>query len=166
MEDKAMWLFLIFVAIPIIEIALFIQVGGFLGLWPTLAIVILTAMVGTSLMRAQGGAALQKLQASLQGNGNPADPLANGALILVAGLLLLTPGFFTDSVGLALLIPPVRARFIKFIARHVTAAGTVQYGFSETRHRSAANDTVTAEYEVLDDENPENRGDSGWTRPQ
>jgi len=160
-----MWLFLIFVAVPIIEIALFIQVGGFIGLWPTLAVVILTAFIGTNLMRAQGIAALQKLQSSLQGDGNPADPLANGALILVAGLLLLTPGFFTDTVGLGLLIPSIRARVITFLARHVTAAGSVHFSYSDVRERKADPSTVEGEYEVLEEESDRNPGDSGWTKP-
>lgn len=117
-----MWLFLIFVAVPIIEIGLFIQVGGFLGLWPTLAIVILTALVGTTLMRAQGMAALKKLQTNIESGGNPADPIANGAFILIAGLLLLTPGFFTDTLGLLLLVPPVRQALIRNVAAKLKLA--------------------------------------------
>ena len=91
------WLFLIFLGVPIIEIALFIKVGGAIGLLPTLAIVILTAIAGTALMRRQGLKALDQLRASLEQGGDPVGPIAHGALILVAGVLLLTPGFFTDA---------------------------------------------------------------------
>ncbi len=83
-------LLLIFVAIPIIEIALFIQVGGWLGLWPTLGIVVLTAVIGTYLLRLQGMAELAKLQGSMSNGQSPVGPIANGALILVAGVLLST----------------------------------------------------------------------------
>ncbi|TNE93282.1 MAG: FxsA family protein, partial [Rhodobacteraceae bacterium] len=103
-----MWIFLAFVAVPLIEIGLFIQVGGLIGLWPTLGIVLLTAIVGTSLVRREGARALDDLRSSLNELRDPSRPLAHGAMILVAGVLLLTPGFFTDAVGLSLLVPPVR----------------------------------------------------------
>ena len=101
-----MWLLLAFIAVPLIEIALFIQVGGMIGLWPTLAIVILTALLGTWLLRMQGAAALTDLRRSFSEVEDPSEPLAHGAMILFAGALLLTPGFFTDAVGFALLTPP------------------------------------------------------------
>jgi UPF0716 protein FxsA len=100
-----MWLFILFVAVPIIEIALFIQVGGWIGLWATLAIVVLTAALGTVLVRAQGLQTLRTLQSNVERGGDPMGPIAHGALILLAGVLLLTPGFFTDAVAVALLIP-------------------------------------------------------------
>ena len=86
--------FAILVAVPIIEIALFIQVGGAIGMWPTLAIVVLTALAGTILLRSQGLATLNTLQNSVASGQNPMEPIAHGALILIAGVLLLTPGFF------------------------------------------------------------------------
>ena len=104
-----MWLLIAFIAVPIIEIALFIQVGGFLGLFPTLAIVILTAIAGTYLVRAQGLSVLSQLQSRFREMNDPSEPLAHGAMILFSGALLLTPGFFTDFIGFLLLIPSVRA---------------------------------------------------------
>ena len=100
-------LFLAFLLVPVIEIGLFIQVGGLIGLWPTLAIVVITAMVGTWLVKSQGRMALQKLTGAFNDLQDPSEPLAEGAMILFAGALLLTPGFFTDAVGFALLMPPV-----------------------------------------------------------
>ena len=94
-----MWLFLAFLTVPLIEIALFIQVGGAIGLWPTLAIVVLTAVLGTSLVRSQGRLALGQMRNSFQTLSDPAEPLAHGAMILFAGALLLTPGFFTDALA-------------------------------------------------------------------
>lgn len=160
-----MWLFLLFVAMPIIEIALFIQVGGAIGLWPTLAIVILTALAGTALMRAQGLSTLNRLQRSLAEGGNPADPMAQGAMILVAGVLLLTPGFFTDAVGFALLLPPVRAFLIRQAASRISTSSVV-YTTSTRRPADERGDTtIDAEYTVVDEDEPK-RSDkpSGWTK--
>lgn len=105
-------LLLLLVAVPIIEVALFVVVGGWLGLWPTLALVLLTAGGGLALLRSQGLAALGRLRAAFARGGDPLDPIAHGALILLAGLLLLTPGFFTDSVGLLLCVPAIRSALI------------------------------------------------------
>ncbi len=163
-----MWLFLVFVAVPIVEIGLFIQVGGAIGLWPTLAIVVLTAFAGTILMRAQGLSTLNRLQSSLSEGRNPADPMAQGAMILVAGVLLLTPGFFTDAVGFAFLLPPVRAVLIKWVSSRVLANGGFysQTVHSRTTTRNASGSgTIDGEYSVLDDiddTKPENP--SGWTK--
>ena len=162
-----MWLFFLFVAVPIIEIGLFIQVWGFLGLWTTLAIVVLTALVGTALMRAQGMAALQKLQTSIESGGNPADPIANGAFILIAGLLLLTPGFFTDTIGLLLLVPRVRQALIRTVAAQLKARATgyATSGF-ESRTQYASDTVLDGDFEVVEDNVNGEPGKSGWTRPE
>jgi len=162
-----MWLFLLFVAVPIIEIALFIQVGGFIGLWPTLAIVVLTAMIGTALMRTQGIQALNRLQAAVSTGGNPADPMIQGAMILVAGILLLTPGFFTDTAGFLLLLPPFRRALIRWGAARITTGG---FSFSATppapEPRSGnRGDVINGEYSVVDDSTgPRPENPSGWTK--
>ena len=82
-------LFIALIAVPIIEIALFIQVGDVIGLWPTLAIVIATAVAGAALLRAQGRGVMAELQGKLQEGGDPTGPRAQGAMILFAGALLL-----------------------------------------------------------------------------
>jgi UPF0716 protein FxsA len=167
-----MWLLLVFVAVPILEIALFIQVGGFIGLWPTLAIVVLTAIVGTTLMRIQGLNALGRLRTRLAAGEDPVGPIADGALILVAGVLLLTPGFFTDTIGLLLLVPAVRAALIRAIAARVSLrAATVSASGVRREHydyeaRPRASEPIEADYEVLDDVPPSRRGASGWTQPR
>jgi len=158
-----MWLFLAFVLVPIVEIALFIQVGGAIGLWPTLAIVILTAIAGTILVRTQGLATLAELQRSLQGEGDPTRAIAHGALILAAGLLLLTPGFFTDATGFSLLIPPVRSALIRWgAARFAGRIVTVQSQRSQAR--APASDTIDTDYEDVTEDGPQTPGSSGWTR--
>ena len=159
-----MWLFAIFVVVPIIEIALFIEVGGFLGLWPTLAIVVLTALAGSALLRAQGFATLETLQNNLRTGGDPISPIAHGALILVAGVLLLTPGFFTDTVGLALMIPRVRVWVIKWVASRVKDGSIKVYSNTNAAPRRPRDDsTLDGDYTVIDDD-PEEKGDSGWTK--
>lgn len=158
-----MWLFVLFLAIPLIEIGLFIQIGGLIGLWPTLAIVVLTAVFGTWLMRAQGILALNQLRSSLHELRDPTEPLAHGAMILVAGALLLTPGFFTDAVGFALLIPPVRRAVFGYIRSRVTMQSfTVGGAQGQTRYPS---DTVIdVEYEEVDPPAAGKPGNSGWTK--
>ncbi len=115
-----MYLFLAFLLVPIIEIALFIQVGGLIGLWPTLAIVVLTAFLGTALVRTQGRMALGELQRTFNNLDDPTEPLAHGAMIILSGVLLLTPGFFTDAVGFALLIPGLRVAVFRYLKSKVT----------------------------------------------
>ncbi|MGB5559550.1 MAG: FxsA family protein [Paracoccaceae bacterium] len=158
-----MWLFIIFVTIPIIEIALFIQVGGWIGLWPTLGIVILTAVLGTWLMREQGLRALQDLKTSMNELRDPTEPLAHGAMILFAGALLLTPGFFTDMVGLLLLIPPVRSAVYSYLRSRVKVQSFTVHGGRQPS--GADTDTITdVEYEEIEPETPKKPGESGWTR--
>lgn len=157
-----MLLFLIFVAIPIIEIALFIQVGGFIGLWPTLATVILTAFFGTLLLRSQGFSTIVNLQNAVGQGKNPMDHIAHGALILIAGIVLLTPGFFTDAIGFCLLIPPIRAALIKAGAAKMAANSNIHVFQNGQTHAPEKGDIVDADFSVMDDENAP-RGDSGWT---
>ena len=158
-----MWLFLIFVGLPIVEIALFIKVGGAIGLLPTLALVVLSAVIGTALVRWQGMQALGRLKASLEAGGDPRGPIAHGALILVAGVLLITPGFFTDILGLLLLIPAVRAQLIRWGASKATVRAA---SFVRTRRPAPGpGDTIEAEYEIVDEGKPRRQGRSGWTQP-
>lgn len=114
-----MLLFLAFVAMPIIEIAVLIQAGQAIGTWPVIGLVILTALIGSIALRAQGMSAMRRAQ-----SGNLGDlPMAmtDGLLLMIAGVLLLTPGFVTDAFGLSLLVPPVRRLVAKQLrARIVT----------------------------------------------
>ena len=159
-----MWLFLAFLSVPLIEIALFIQVGGAIGLWPTLGIVVLTAVVGTWLVRSQGSMALGQLRTSFSNLDDPTEPLAHGAMILLAGALLLTPGFFTDAVGLALLTPPVRTALFAYLRKRVKVTHfEMGPGPDRGRHGSAP-DVIDGEYEDLDQPKRPHDGPSGWTR--
>lgn len=160
-----MWLLAIFIFIPILEIALFIQVGGFLGLWPTLLIVILTAVLGTHLVRQQGLAQLAAVQRSFNDLSDPTRPLAHGAMILASGLLLLTPGFFTDALGFALLVPAVRDAVMKSVKSRIKVQGfTVgggEHHHGHPRQPAANDDVIDADYVEV----PRRDGASGWTDP-
>ncbi|MEM7500223.1 MAG: FxsA family protein [Pseudomonadota bacterium] len=148
-----MWLFLLLLLVPLIEIGLFIEVGGWIGLWPTIAVVILTAVIGTALLRSQGLATLRELQSRLDRGDHPGSTLAHGALILVAGVVLLTPGFFTDAVGFLLLVPTFRSFLIAHLAKRVVVAGTVHMhrgGAAQgPRRDTQGNATIDGEYEPV-----------------
>lgn len=101
-------LLVILIGVPILEIALFIQVGGIIGVWPTIAICIATAVAGTFLVRLQGLQIVRQAQAKMARNEPPAAEMFHGMCLLLAGFLLMTPGFFTDFLGIMLLLPPVR----------------------------------------------------------
>jgi UPF0716 protein FxsA len=157
-----MWIFVAFAAVPLIEIALFIQVGGLIGLWPTLALVLLTAIVGTALVRSQGARALADLRGALHELRDPTAPLAHGAMILFAGAMLLTPGFFTDAMGIALLVPAVRRAVLRYLARHMQFASfSVRTSTGGPRPRPGV---IDADYVELDPEKPPGGQTSGWTR--
>ena len=110
-------LFILFVVTPIIEIALFLTIGDRIGIPTTLAIVVVTAIVGASLVSRQGRTEYAALQASVLRGSVPTKELAHGAKILVAGALLLTPGFLTDGVGFSLLVPQVRESLRSWFGR-------------------------------------------------
>lgn len=157
-----MWLFFILVLVPIIEIGLFIQVGGFIGLWPTLAIVIATAFAGTLLLRAQGTATLGKLQTELKSGQNPANSIAHGALILISGIVLLTPGFFTDAIGILLLLPPIRVLVIAWGKKNMVNATIYTHGMGNDTPRNP--DIMEGEFTVEEPNENTSKGDSGWTK--
>jgi UPF0716 protein FxsA len=112
-------LVLLFIAIPIAELAVIIQIGEWLGLWPTLLLLLADAVLGSLLLRAQGRAAWRRFSGTLAAGRPPAREIVDGALILVGGALLLTPGFITDVVGLAFLVPPTRALIRRFVVARI-----------------------------------------------
>lgn len=155
-----MWLFLAFLLVPLIEIALFIQVGGALGLWPTLMIVIVTAIIGTALVRAQGSQALGQVKSSFNEMRDPSEALAHGAMILFSGALLLTPGFFTDAVGFALLVPGIRLAVFKWARARINVA---TFSSHPHQHQQRA-DVIDGEYAEVDVTPDDKAGPSGWTK--
>jgi UPF0716 protein FxsA len=103
--------------VPVVEIYLFIKVGGLIGVLPTLLLVLFSAVMGVVLLRQQGFATLMRLQASLARGEIPAIEMLEGALLLIGGVLLLTPGFFTDVLGFLCLIPALRRRVVLWAIR-------------------------------------------------
>ena len=116
-----MWwrLFLVFTVTPVVELALLIRVGQSLGVLPTIAIVVATGAAGALLARSQGLLALRRLLNAVPGGAFPGDEIFDGVLILMGGLLLLTPGFLTDFIGFAALLPGTRGVLKKIVRRQV-----------------------------------------------
>jgi len=102
-------LFLLFVAVPLIELALLLKIGSWLGAGQTFALVIITGIVGAALAKWQGLRTAMRVRSEIARGVLPATAMIDGLLIFVAGVLLITPGVLTDAFGLALLIPPARA---------------------------------------------------------
>ena len=101
-------LFVLFIAMPILEIFVLIKVGSSLGVWTTIAIVILTAVIGSYMLRAQSLATIRSVQDKLNTGQVPAIQMFEGIALLVGGIFLLTPGFITDAIGFFCLFPPTR----------------------------------------------------------
>jgi len=116
-------LLLIMIVIPIGEIAVFIEAGDQFGLWPTLGAVVLTAIIGTAFLRVQGLGVLRRVQESLARGEMPVSEMFDGLCLLIAGALLLTPGFITDGIGFALLVAPLRRGIATQIAAHLVRSG-------------------------------------------
>jgi UPF0716 protein FxsA len=108
--------FLALIAVPVIELYVIVQVGQEIGVLTTLALLVVVSLSGAWLLRQQGTATWRRLQATLQRGEMPTREVTDGALILLGGALLLTPGFVTDAVGLALLVPVTRT-VVKGVAR-------------------------------------------------
>lgn len=161
-----MWLFIAFLAIPLIEITLFIQIGGAIGLGWTLVTVILTAILGTVLVRRQGALALGQVKSSFNQMQDPTESLAHGAMILFSGALLLTPGFFTDAVGFLLLVPAFRTIAFGAIRSRINVQGFQtgpQPRGPQRRGPSATGDVIDAEYTEVEATSNDNKRPSGWT---
>jgi UPF0716 protein FxsA len=113
-------LFLLFAILPIIEIAILINVGEQIGGWYTVAIVILTAFAGAHLVRQQGLSTLMQAQQKMQAGTMPGQEMAEGLLLVIAGVLLVTPGFITDGIGFLLSLPMTRPLIAKGLLKHLS----------------------------------------------
>jgi UPF0716 protein FxsA len=110
-------LFLLFTLVPLLELYLLIRIGGIVGVWPTVALVILTGALGAALTRIQGLRVLRRVQGQWSQGRVPTEELLDGLLILIAGAVLLTPGLITDGLGFFLLSPPGRRVIREAISR-------------------------------------------------
>ena len=137
-------LLLLFIAVPIIELAAILQVGELIGFWPTLGLLILDSIIGSILMRSQGRLAWRRFNEAIASSRPPAREVVDGVLVIFGGALLLTPGFVTDIVGIALLLPPSRAVVRRVLVRRfasrlvVSAFGGAGGGRGSTPFRRPA----------------------------
>jgi UPF0716 protein FxsA len=161
-----------FVVVPLAEIAVLIRVGSWLGLAPTLALIVLSAVVGTWVLRRQGFGVLARARRQMEQGVMPVAEVFEGLCLLVAGALLLTPGFLTDAAGALLLVPPVRALLYRwlghYLERHVGQPPGAQPFGAKPGAANDAGPVIDAEFEeitsdeVTSDEVPPPRG--GWDR--
>lgn len=154
----------LFIAVPIIEIGIFIEIGGIIGLWPTLGTIVLTAIVGSFLIRQQGLAMLGQAQESIAAGRLPVREIFDGVCLLVAGAFLLTPGFLTDSLGAFLLIPVARHLIRTIVLTHFLDRDRVwrKGGAPRTQHppRDDGSHTIEGEYTISSPD------DEGARRPR
>lgn len=159
---------ILFIAMPIIEIAVLLRIGSALGWLPTLAIVILTAILGTTMLRHQGLATLNLAKQRMNAGEMPAQQMLEGVILMIGGVLLLTPGFVTDAFGFACLFPYTRRWLAaKIAARSVIGFGGVGPMGSGRRtadginvgsranppnsHRKTAGDVIDGDYQRIDE---------------
>ena len=137
-------LFILFLLIPIGEIYVLLEVGNLIGVLPTVAMIVFTAASGAALIRYQGLSTLARVRQSLEQQQLPAMELLEAACLLVAGALLLTPGFITDSFGFILLIPPLR----RSVIATVLSKGVLRSGFAnqQAQQGSASGRVIEGEY--------------------
>ncbi len=119
-------LFLLFIGLPIAEIAVFIEAGRLIGVLPTILLTIGTAITGAFLMRVQGFATLNRFTQSLEKGEMPVAAVLDGVGIMTAGMLLITPGLLTDLLGFLLFVPPIRRSLARWIVRKAIAGGSVR----------------------------------------
>ena len=119
---------LLLLALPVAEIAVFILVGQYIGLLPTLAMILVTAVIGSALLRVQGFGLLQRIRRESEQGRIPGRELVHGVMILVAGVLLLTPGFITDTLGFLLFIPAVRDLGWKLLRDRIVSMSSTRFG--------------------------------------
>ena len=149
-------LFILFLTIPLIEIYLLIQVGEVIGAGWTIFAVVATAVLGAALLRIQGLATLYRAQEKMAHGELPATAMIEGVMLLLSGALLLTPGFFTDTLGFLVLIPPLRRKFAQFILSRGLMMGTSSFTHQHWEqtshpHQDHSGKTIEGDYQRRDD---------------
>lgn len=150
-----------FIVLVLIEIALFITIGGAIGLLASLAVILGTGVLGVAVMRWQGRRAALDLRAALDGIRRPVAAPADVAVVFLAGLLLVSPGFLADTLGLLLLIPPLRRALIAVVARRMPVQTSAGFGVQTPGRPDVVIDGEFIEIEQT--QVPRDRRPSGWT---
>ncbi len=127
---------LAFLALPIVELVLLIKTGQAIGFWPTLGLVVAAAVLGTAIMSRQGITVARRTREAVATGRPPVGPVLDGAFLLLAGLLLISPGFITDVFALALLIPPVRNKVARWCVRRFAERTHAQAKMYEAKRRA------------------------------
>lgn len=130
-------LFLTFLLVPMIEIGIFIMVGQAIGLWLTLAGVVVTALIGSYIIRVQGLSLIAEIQQLMGAGALPARQIADGLMLAIAGALLLTPGYFTDLIGFMLLVPSIRGMIYEGLKSRISVAS----GFPDSPNPNFTNNS-------------------------
>ena len=138
-------LLIIFIVIPVIEVSLFIEIGSFIGSFNTILLIFTTALIGVYFVRQQGISTYSKLYNQLQNQEAPIQTMFEGLVILISGILLITPGFFTDALGFLGLIPLTRVIFIKIVANSVLS----RYGM---KNQSSDDGSIEGDFEEINDD--------------
>jgi UPF0716 protein FxsA len=151
-------LVVVFIVVPIVELWAIIEVGQWIGVWPTLALLLADALLGSLLLRHQGRGAWRRFNEALAERRFPAREVADGLMIAIGGTLLLTPGFVTDIFGLILLIPPTRAIVRRlsrayFARRFVVVGSSTPFGSAAPPPRREYDYDATAE--EIDPDDPQ-----------
>jgi UPF0716 protein FxsA len=147
-------LFLLFTLMPLIELWLLVKLSGVFGFWATIAVVLLTGFAGAALARWQGWQAVHRIRSDMQQGALPTKAIGDGVMILVAGVLLITPGVITDAIGLALLLPPVRTALRKALRHWLAKKIRVETTFSSSGVSPADENVVEGrivDAQVVDD---------------
>ena len=131
-------LFLAVLALPLVEIALLIKAGGLLGFWPVLVIVILTAILGTAVVRQRGLSVFSRVCAEIEAGRSGLEPMFDTLLAVTGGILLILPGVITDGLGLLLLLPPVRKLVARLTLPHVVSGSVIDTQIFEGRFKRRA----------------------------
>ena len=146
-----LYLLIIFIILPIIEISIFIQVGGFVGTFNTVLIIFLTAAVGVYFVRQQGFRTFQKITVELQNQQIPVQGMFDGLVILIAGILLVTPGFLTDIIGFLGLVPQTRV----FLLAMVKKIFFQRYSNAQKQYKKDMNETIDGDFIEIEDDREE-----------
>lgn len=163
MPSLGLIILLLLIALPLLEIAVLIKVGSMIGVWLTLAIIVITFILGTMVVRLQGFGVMRRAMAATRSGEPPVEPMMEGMLLMFAGACLIAPGFITDTIGLLLLVPAIR----QVTARWVLARGFPlavrmrrsrqqypapdQHAPRSPSHRSGPAPTIEADYERIDE---------------
>ena len=145
------YLLIIFIILPIIEISIFIQVGGFVGIFNTILIIFLTAAVGVYFVRQQGFRTFLKITAELQNQQFPVQGMFDGLVILISGILLVTPGFLTDIIGFLGLIPQTRV-FLLGIIKNLFLQ---RYSNARKQYKKDMDETIDGDFIEIEEDNEE-----------